>query len=80
MRKRRQVQSNRLRCSQPGVGKTMKKFAGVGSQAQYFAICCKIQSASNSYFTMDSQIPDSRHETGESLRKLENDAEGGRSV
>ena len=52
----------------------MKKIAGVGRQAQYFAICCKIQSASNSYFTMDSQIPDSRHETGESLRKLENDA------
>ena len=37
-------------------------------------ICQKIRTASNSHFTMDSQISDSRHETSESLPKLEHDA------
>ena len=79
-----------------------QNFAGVDSTWCFRTSCalpfpklrhgiCQIRTASDPHFTPDSQIPDSRHETGEFLPKLETcccrqnsektmRAEGGRPV
>ena len=67
------------RCGNP------QNFAGVDSTWCFRTSCalpfpklrhgiCQIRTASDPHFTPDSQIPDSRHETGEFLPKLEHAA------